>query len=73
MSFQYIPLNESGLNQLHHEIVLPISDMFPNPIQDGVLNRSTLIGRLNNLKIQKEIDDYRYYCFTELNLNNLVK
>lgn len=65
--------NESVLNDLHHEIVLPINDMFLNPIQDGMLNRSTLIGRLNNLKIQKKIDNYRYYCFTELNLNNLVK
>lgn len=73
MSFQSNTLNESVLNRLHYEIVTPISNMFPKLIQDGVLNRSTLIGRLNNLKMQKTIDDSRFYSFTELNLNDLVK
>jgi len=63
--------NESDFDLLHRSVVIPIGDMFAKPIQNGVLNRSTLIKGLHNITMHKRVDNY--FCFTDLILNNLVK
>lgn len=65
MSLPDISLNAPDLNRLHPIITLT------RPIQDGVLNRSTLIKGLTNMIRHGEIENY--FCFTELALDNLVK
>lgn len=69
MSYQNILLDKSDLDRMNRNIVTPIGDMFAKPIQNGLLNRSTLIKGLDNMIIHEE----NYYCFTELTLNDLVK
>jgi len=64
MSLPDISLNKPELNHLHPIII------FTRPIQDGVLNRSTLIKGLTNMIRHGEIENY--FCFTELALNNMV-
>lgn len=71
MPLQNIHLDKFNLDRLHHVTVLPISSMFAEHIQGGVLNRGMLIKGLTNMTIHKEIDNY--FCFTELTLNNLVR
>jgi len=66
MSLPDISLNKPDLNRSH-----PIIVNFTKPIQDGVLNRSTLIKGLTNLIRHEDIENY--FCFTELALNNMVK
>ncbi|XP_022183270.1 leucine-rich repeat and guanylate kinase domain-containing protein-like [Myzus persicae] len=63
MSLPDISLNAPDLNRLHPIITLT------RPIQDGVLNRSTLIKGLTNMIRHGEIENY--FCFTELALDNL--
>lgn len=64
-------LDESDLNKLHYVIARQMNEMSGISIQDNVLNRSTLVKKLKNMILHKEIENY--FCFTELNLNNLVK
>lgn len=63
--------NESDLNQLNFTIIKSISNMDAKSIEDGVLNRRTLIKGLTNMIINEEMKNF--FGFTELNLNNLVK
>lgn len=67
----YSSLSKSELNQTHCEIVKSIGNMFATSMEGGVLNRSTLVKGLSNMIRHKEIKNY--FCFTELNLTNLVK
>lgn len=69
MSYQNILSVKSDLDRMNHIITTPIGDMFAKPIQNGLLNRSTLIKGLDNMRIYEE----NYYCFTDLTLNDLVK
>ncbi|KAE9530475.1 hypothetical protein AGLY_010937, partial [Aphis glycines] len=64
MSLSDISLNKPDLNRSH-----PIIVNFTKPIQNGVLNRSTLIKGLTNLIRHEDIENY--FCFTELALNNM--
>lgn len=64
-------LNNSDLNQLNFTIIKSIGNNIAKPIEDGVLNRSTLIMGLTNMTINEEMQNA--IGFTELNLNNLVK
>lgn len=70
MPLENISSDHSSLNESHSKIVVPLSNMFSKPIEDGVLTRSVLIKGLTNMIRHKEIENY--FCFTELTLDNLV-